>query len=211
MAEVGKQREALARFAGLAIGILLGAVLGPMAFAPFGMHPPAAATLGCLAGALAGYLVVSLALLIERRRRDAEILSAAEAVKLELRLPDTVTIKVKDGRINLSGEVEDYTRRLEAEQAMSTIPGHRGVTNEIRLRPSGGSVSASPSDIRQQIAERLLRQAEFDASQIRVQLRDSRVVLEGTVHSWAEVSDAEDVAWTIPGIVEVENRLQVAA
>jgi osmotically-inducible protein OsmY len=72
-------------------------------------------------------------------------------------------------------------------------------------------VSASPSDIRQQIAERLLRQAEFDASQIRVQLRDSRVVLEGTVHSSAEVSDAEDVAWTIPGIVEVENRLQVAA
>lgn len=211
MGEVGKQREALARFAGLAIGIVVGSVLGPIAFGPFGMHPPAAAALGCLAGALAGYLVVSLALLVRRRRRDAEIRRAAEAVKAELRLPDTVAIKVRDGRIILSGEVEDYTRRLQAEQAMFTIPGHRGVTNEIRLRPSGDSVSASPAEIRQQIAERLLRQAEFDAGQIRVQLRDSRVVLEGTVHSWAEVSDAEDVAWTIPGIVEVENRLQVAA
>jgi osmotically-inducible protein OsmY len=53
--------------------------------------------------------------------------------------------------------------------------------------------------------------AELDGRGIRVQLRDSRIVLEGTVHSVIEASRAEDLAWNIPGIVEVENRLKVAA
>ena len=42
-------------------------------------------------------------------------------------------------------------------------------------------------------------------------LNNSRVVLEGTVQSPAEASEAENVAWNIPGVVEVENRLEIAA
>ena len=53
--------------------------------------------------------------------------------------------------------------------------------------------------------------AERDGRGIRVLLNDSGVVLEGTVRSWAEASEAEDAAWTIPGVVEVVNRLNIAA
>jgi osmotically-inducible protein OsmY len=36
-------------------------------------------------------------------------------------------------------------------------------------------------------------------------------VLEGKVQSWAESSEAEELAWDIPGIEHVENHLEIVA
>ena len=211
MPDLRPGRDTLAKFGGLALGIMIGGVVGPIVFGPLGIGPPAAASVGCFAGAVAGYLLVSLALLIARRRHDAELRRAADAVKAELRLPKTVVIKVKDSRATLEGEVEHYSQRHEAERAISTIPGIKQVLNRIRLRPSVGSVSTSADEIRKRIAERFLRLAELDGREIQVELRDSRIVLQGTVHSVIEASEAEDLAWNVPGIAQVENRLKVAA
>jgi osmotically-inducible protein OsmY len=132
-------------------------------------------------------------------------------VKAESGLPKTISIRIKDGRATLEGEVERYSERREAERAISTLPGIKQVINRIRIRPSGERVSTSADDIRKRITDHFVRLAELDARGIRVQLRDARIVLEGTVHSVIEASQAEDLAWNIPGIVEVENRLEVAA
>ena len=211
MPDLRRDRATLAKFSGLALGIMLGSVLGPIVFGPVGMGPPAAASVGCFAGALVGYLLVSLALLIARYRQDAELGRAAEAVKAELGLPKTISIKIKDGRATLEGEVERYSERHEAERAISTLPGIKQVINRIRMRPSAERVSTSADDIRKRITDHFVRLAELDGRGIRVQLRDSRIVLEGTVHSVIEASQAEDLAWNTPGVVEVENRLEVAA
>jgi osmotically-inducible protein OsmY len=79
------------------------------------------------------------------------------------------------------------------------------------LRPASGKVTVSPDEIRRQIQDSLVKHAERDARRIRVLLNNSRVILEGAVDSWAEASEAEDVSWNIPGVVEVENRLKIAA
>jgi osmotically-inducible protein OsmY len=211
MPDLRQDRATLAKFSGLALGVVLGGVLGPIVFGPIRMGPPAAASVGCFAGALIGYLLVSLALLIAQYRQDAELRRAAEAVKAELGLPKTVSIKIKHGRATLEGEVERYSERQEAERAISTLPGIKQVINRIRMRPSGERVSTSADDIRKRITDHFVRLAELDGRGIQVQLRDSRIVLEGTVHSVMEASQAEDLAWNIPGVVEVENRLKVAA
>ena len=211
MPDLRPDRATLARFSGLALGVMLGGVLGPIVFGPIGMGPPSAASVGCFAGALAGYFLVSFGLLIARHRQDAELGRAAEAVKAELGLPKTIGIKIKDGRAVLEGEVERYSERHDAERAISTLPGIKQVINRIRMRPSAERVSTSADDIRKRITDHFVRLAELDGRRIQVQLRDSRIVLEGTVHSVTEASQAEDLAWNIPGVVEVENRLKVAA
>ena len=211
MPDLRPDRAALAKFAGLTLGVMLGSVLGPIVFGPIGMGLPAAASVGCFAGALGGYLLVSLALLIARYRQDAELVRAAEAVKAELGLPKTMSIKIKNGRATLEGEMERYSERHEAERAISTIPGIKQVINRIRMRPSAERVSTSADDIRKRITDHFVHLAELDGRGIRVHLGDSRIVLEGTVHSVIQASQAEDLAWSIPGVVEVENRLKVAA
>jgi hypothetical protein len=193
---------ALAKFSGLGIGILLGGILGPIAFPS---NPSAAATLGCfLTGAL-GYLIVSGFLFLERRRRDRELFHAAQAVRREARLSDSIEIKVRDGRIVLEGVVADQWERIRAEEAVSTLPGTNGVTNRIQL----GGVTGRADEVARRVRENLIRMAEESAKAIHVQVEESRVVLEGTVHSSAEALEAEESVSKIPGIAEVENRLQI--
>lgn len=200
----------LAGFAGLALGVILGGVPGPILFSTVGLGPPAAASAGCFAGALAGYLLVSLGLLTARYRQDAELRRAAEAVKAELGLPGTISIKIKNGRATLDGEVERYSERREAERAISTLPGIRQVVNRVRMRRAAERVSTSADDIRERISDHFVRVAELDA-RIRVEVKGSRNVLEETVHSTIEASEAGDLAWNVAGVVEVENRLNVTA
>ena len=73
----------LQKVAGLVAGILIGFVLGPLSFIPLGVPFAAAASFGCLAGAVAGYFTVSL--LVHRRKAaiDRELESAISAVRVE--------------------------------------------------------------------------------------------------------------------------------
>jgi len=79
------------------------------------------------------------------------------------------------------------------------------------VKSAAGQVTASADEIMSRIRDSLVRRAELHGRRIRVLVDNSRVVLEGTVQSPAEASEAENVAWNIPGVVEVENRLKIAA
>ena len=194
---------ALAKFSGLAIGILLGGMFGPVVFPS---NPGAAATLGCFLTGAIGYSIVSGFLLFETRHSDRELFRAAQAILREAGLSHSIAIKVRQGRIVLEGSVADAFERIRAEQAISTLPGAKGVANRIQLAGAG------PADeIAGRIRENLIRMAEQGAKAIHVKVEESRVVLEGTVHSAAEAIEAEESAWNMSGVTEVENRLQISS
>jgi osmotically-inducible protein OsmY len=67
----------------------------------------------------------------------------------------------------------------------------------------------SPADIKAKIEDALKRIAALDAKNITVEMRDHKVILNGTVRSWAERHEAELAAWSAPGVAEVENNLIV--
>lgn len=196
---------ALAKFSGLGVGIILGGILGPIALPS---NPGAGATLGCFLGAAIGYLIVSGLLFLGTQRRDRELLHAAQAIRSEAGLPHSIAIKVRHGLIVLEGSLADPLDRIRAEEAISTLPGAKGVMNRIQL---AGVATGQADEIARRIRENLIRMAEQDAKTIRVKLEESRVVLEGTVHSSAEALKAEESVWNMPGVTEVENRLHISS
>ena len=211
MADQPMDRTTLAKFAGLVLGIIIGGPLGPIVFGVTGLNVPAAATMGSFAGAVLGYAIVAAFLRSQRRRRDEELRRAAEAVKDEAHLPATLRVRVDDGCLILEGVVDDDSTRRRAKELLQTIPGAKGVINRVRVRTRDGEFATAPSEIAREIQERLRKAAEEDAREIHVVLHDARVVLEGRVRSWTEASAAEEAAWSFPGIVDVENRLEIAA
>jgi osmotically-inducible protein OsmY len=141
------------------------------------------------------------------RRTDADIARAAqEVLKSWTYLPtDTVKIKVDNGWITLSGEVEwDYQRRA-ASDAVRHLIGVSGVSDQITLKPK-----TSSSSVKSEIEAALKRRAAADAQQISVEVRDDEVTLTGIVHSWSARQLASHSAWSTPGVRNVVDNIKIA-
>jgi osmotically-inducible protein OsmY len=141
-------------------------------------------------------------------RSDADI-AAAAARALEwdaLISPGNVRVTVSRGWATLEGEVEWQFQRREAERAVRRLTGVRGVTNLIRVRPGS---QPSPGEVKRRIEEALVRSAETDADRVQVEVQDGNVSLRGAVRSWAERDEAERVAWSGPGVTDVDNQITI--
>lgn len=122
-------------------------------------------------------------------------------------VPDNaVRVKVADGWITLTGQVDWNFQRDAAEREVRKLSGVNGVINSIELKPS-----AKAADVKQKIADALQRHAEVEAKRIRVEIRDSgTVMLEGEVDNWDERRAVERAVWSAPGVRAIDDRLRIA-
>jgi osmotically-inducible protein OsmY len=82
------------------------------------------------------------------------------------------------------------------------------VTDLISVKPP----QTSPKDIKHKIEQAFERAADLDAEMISVEAKDGKIILRGTVDSWAERERAElAAAWAAPGVSRVENEILVAS
>jgi osmotically-inducible protein OsmY len=137
-------------------------------------------------------------------RTDADIAAAvARALEWDAFIPlDRLDVTVAKGWVTLKGEVEWQYQKEDAERVVRRLTGVKGVTNLITVKPR-----ITPSELKQKIEQALVRSAETDAQRITVEVEGSKVILKGTVRSWAEREEAARVAWLAPGVTSVENRI----
>ncbi|HEV8144305.1 MAG TPA: BON domain-containing protein [Methylomirabilota bacterium] len=65
--------------------------------------------------------------------------------------------------------------------------------------------------IQDDVAERLARDPSVDASDVEVTVTEGDVMLQGSVDTRAQRRRAEDLAWSVDGVHDVQNRLRVRA
>jgi osmotically-inducible protein OsmY len=139
-------------------------------------------------------------------RTDTEIAQAIlHALKWNTAVKEEkMKIEVEDGIVTLEGEVDWDFERKEAEGIIENLTGVRNVINLVRLKPG-----AVPPDVSAKINAAFLRSATIDANNIFAEVMGNKVILRGRVRSHAESADAETAAYNAPGVLYVENKLEV--
>lgn len=144
----------------------------------------------------------------QKKTGDSELAQRAiNVLAWDTTIPDeAVKVKVQDGWLTLTGEVQWQYQKMAAETAVRKLSGVTGLSNQISVKQP----SVSVSDIKKRIEEALKRDAELEAHNIHVNVANNVVTLEGRIHNWNERYAAERAAWSAPGVMSVADRLVLA-
>ena len=134
------------------------------------------------------------------RRTDGDIAAAAASqIDWSTTIPaETVGITVREGWITLDGEVEWWRQKNAAENVVQHLSGVRGVSNLLSIKPK-----LTATTVETAIKAAFKRNALLDANKIHVEASANKVILRGNVRNFAELEEAERVAWAAPGVFSV--------
>jgi len=141
------------------------------------------------------------------QRSDTEVAQAAvSALKWNVEVPDDkIKLRVEDGYVTMEGDVDWQFQKSSAYESVRHLLGVKGVRNLIAVRQP----KASAYEVSQKIQDAFKRSATIDSQKISVETVDGRVILKGTVRSWAERQDAERAAYAAPGVTMVDDLIAV--
>lgn len=118
----------------------------------------------------------------------------------------SVQVKVQNGFVTLTGQVEWAYQRTAAETGLRHLAGVRGLTNMITVKPH-----LQAGDIKRRIEDALDRRADSSAKAVSVSVEGGKVFLEGKLPTWADRDTIEHAAWAAPGVTAVEDRTTIGA
>ncbi len=132
---------------------------------------------------------------------------AVAAIRANLPIAaDRIKVVVSDGLLTLEGQLEWNFERERVEDAVRRLRGVRMVNNQIRIEPR-----VQPLEIKRRIEDAFRRSAEVDADAITVTADGSTVTLKGKVQTWKERLQAQQTAWSAPGVASVRNEIEIVS
>lgn len=139
---------------------------------------------------------------------DDEVRRAVETQLLyePLVLGAEVKTEVEEGVVTLRGTLDSLMSRRIAERTAREVVGVKRVVNRITVEPE---VDRTDAEITSAVESALQRSPDVNRYEIFTSVNDDIVTLTGTVDTWFEKARADDVVAGVPGVVAVNNNLDV--
>src|ERR1700730_8463223 len=119
-----------------------------------------------------------------------------------------IGVAVKDGIVTLTGRVQSYWDKVEAEHAVDRVAGVKAVVNELSIRLPYEN-ERTDEDIAHAAVSSLKWSVLVPADHIKVKVSKGWITLEGTVDWQFQKEAAEKAVRKLYGVVGVTNLVQV--
>jgi osmotically-inducible protein OsmY len=135
-------------------------------------------------------------------------ISCIAAIDSDRRIPPgAVQVRVRDGWVTLTGEAHDRAEKLAARRAVASVDTVLGITDDI----ADADCAFTRDEVAVSIEKALRRMPFTDERLIDISVEGGTVYLDGSVGCRSTLREAEDAAWSTPGVVRVVNRLTATA
>jgi osmotically-inducible protein OsmY len=120
-----------------------------------------------------------------------------------------IGVSAKDGVITLTGTVDRYAKKSEAEDAVKRVAGVKAVVEKIEVKYGSDWDKKDDSDIATEVVNAFKWNWEVPSDKIRARVEKGWVTLEGEVE-WKFQSDAaKEAVRYLMGVTGVSNNIRV--
>jgi osmotically-inducible protein OsmY len=132
-----------------------------------------------------------------------------DAIKWEPQLHAAeIGVIVHDGIVTLTGTVDNYSKKLAAQDATKEVAGVKAVVEKIDVKYPYSGVKAD-DEIAADVLKSLKNQWNVPDERIKIEVEDGWVTLTGEVHWNYQKEAAKHAIENIPGIKGVFNHIKI--
>ena len=117
-----------------------------------------------------------------------------------------IQVTVVDGIVNLEGKIDSYWKKERVEDLVSSVDGVLKIENNLKVSTKE---KAPDNSIKKEIKDALDRMEVAGLDNVKIEVKDGKVTLTGSVPSWSISFDVEDTARYTSGVSDVKNKLTV--
>jgi osmotically-inducible protein OsmY len=133
-----------------------------------------------------------------------------EAIKWEPLLDAAeIGVTAKDGIITLTGTVDNYTKKSEAEDAAKTVAGVCAVVEKIQVRTGNVNGLLDDADIAREIINSLRWNKEVPDDKVQIKVENGWVTLSGEMEWNYQKNSAKKSAGLQAGVSGVTNNITI--
>jgi osmotically-inducible protein OsmY len=146
-------------------------------------------------------------------KKSNDVLSkeVIDAIKWEpLLSSNEIDVNVKDGIVTLSGTVDNYTQKKEAEHAVKSIAGVKAVVDDVKVDLYFSAIK-SDTDIASSVIKALHGNWAVPDHRLKVTVENGWVTLEGILHWNFQRKAADNAIRYLPGVRGVIDKIKIEA
>ena len=119
-----------------------------------------------------------------------------------------IGVTAKDGIISLTGVVDNYYKKLEAENAAKNVMGVKAVVEKIEIKFSGAS-NKTNSQVAIDVLDALKMRWDVPNDKVKVGVEDGWVTLGGELSWYFQKNAAQDAVAYLNGVKGVTNNIKI--
>lgn len=120
-----------------------------------------------------------------------------------------ISVKVSENHVFLEGYVNSYGAKISAAKDAYLVPGVKHVENNLKVHLTEETSLPDDNQITRNIVDSLHWNSRIDSSGVEVETKNRVVTLRGTVESFWEKFQTEELVNNTHGVTGVVNQIEV--